>query len=178
MTIYTIEPERANLHGSFSRDYKPVLTVDSGDSVHYRTLDAGWHLGPFVTEEEEKARIFEPRVKEQDGGHALCGPVAIRGALPGMTLEVRINEVRPAAWGWTIGGCEPTELNKRLGVSGKCELLNWTLDAHTMTGRNQYEHTLALRPFMRVMGMPPAESGIHSTIPPRFCGGKMDWKEL
>jgi acetamidase/formamidase len=35
-----------------------------------------------------------------------------------------------------------------------------------------------MRPFMGVMGMPPAESGEHSAIPPRFCGGNMDCREL
>jgi acetamidase/formamidase len=178
MTIYTIEPERGTLHGSFSREYPPIFTIDSGDTVHYRTFDAGWHLGPFSTEQEEKARKFEPRTRERDSGHALCGPVAIRGAQPGMTLEVHINEILPGPWGWTIGGCEQNELNKRLGVSEECELLQWRLDANSMTGKNQYGNTLTLRPFMGVMGMPPDEPGIHSTVPPRFCGGNMDCKEL
>ena len=50
MTTYTIEPDHSMLHGSFSREYPPVLTIDSGDTLHYRTLDAGWHLGPFTDE--------------------------------------------------------------------------------------------------------------------------------
>jgi len=178
MTTYTIEPERAALHGTFSREYPPVLAIDSGDTVRFRTLDAGWHLEPFTTTEEEEARKFEPRVKERDYGHALCGPVAIRGAQPGMTLEVRINEVRPGTWGWTIGGCMQSELNKRLGLSEQCEELLWTLDAAAMTGRDQYGRTLPLRPFMGVMGMPPDEPGLLATFPPRFCGGNIDCKEL
>lgn len=176
MTTYTIEPDHTTLHGSFSREYPPVLTIDSGDTIRYRTLDAGWHLGPFT--DERTAHKFEPRVKDLDRGHALCGPVAIREAEPGMTLEVHINEVRPGPWGWTIGGCEPNERNKRLGVAGECEVLHWTLNADSMTGRDQHGHTLALHPFMGIMGMPPTESGIYSTIPPRFCGGNMDCKEL
>src|SRR4051794_10835466 len=47
-----------------------------------------------------------------------------------------------------------------------------------MTGRNQYGHTIALRPFLGVMGMPPAAPGRHSTIPPRTCGGNLDCREL
>lgn len=31
---------------------------------------------------------------------------------------------------------------------------------------------------MGVIGMPPDEIGIHSTWPPRFCGGNIDCKEL
>jgi acetamidase/formamidase len=47
-----------------------------------------------------------------------------------------------------------------------------------MVGTSDKGHKVALRPFMGVMGMPPDEAGIHSTFPPRFCGGNMDCKEL
>jgi acetamidase/formamidase len=47
-----------------------------------------------------------------------------------------------------------------------------------MTGRNQHGHTVRLRPFLGVLGMPPAEPGIHPTRPPRRCGGNIDCKEL
>ena len=43
----------------------------------------------------------------------------------------------------------------------------WELDPAAMTGRNQHGHTVALRPFLGVLGMPPAAPGEHSTIPPR-----------
>src|SRR6266568_6194606 len=177
MARYTIEPARETLRGSFSREYAPILTIDSGDTVVYSTLDAGWHLKSFITGEEDQSK-FEPRDAERDNGHALCGPIAIRGARPGMTLEVQIKDVRPGSWGWTIGGCVQNERNRRLGVAEDCELLRWTLDAETMTGTDQYGQRLALRPFMGVMGMAPDEPGIQSTIPPRFCGGNMDCKEL
>ena len=35
-----------------------------------------------------------------------------------------------------------------------------------------------LAPFLGVLGMPPDEPGVHSTIPPRRCGGNIDCKEL
>ena len=96
MAIYTIEPERRTLHGKFSREFPPVLTVEAGDMVIYRTLDAGWNLEPELTLHGSQKR-FEPRDLETDSGHALCGPVAIRDAPPGMTLAVQINEVRPGS---------------------------------------------------------------------------------
>lgn len=177
MATYHIEPTRETLYGSFSRDYPPILTVDPGDTVVFRTLNAGWTLeAPSST--LANAKKFEPRSKERDNGHALCGPVAIRGAQPGMTLEIRINEVQPGAWGWTCGGGRENEVNRRLGLVERGVELIWRLDANSMTGKDQFGHTLALRPFMGVMGMPPAEPGIHSTIPPRFCGGNIDCKEL
>jgi acetamidase/formamidase len=176
VTIYTIEPEAKTLHGTFSHEYPPVLTIDSGDTVHFRTLDAGWNLA--LNEDGEPEKKFAPRDEVRDSGHALCGPVAIRGAQPGMTLEIHINEVRPGPWGWTAGGGRDSAVDKKLGLVEQRQRLRWTLDAGEMTGRDQYGHTVALRPFMGVMGMPPDEPGIHSTVPPRYCGGNMDCKEL
>ncbi len=176
MAIYTLEPKQGILHGSFSREFPPVLSINSGDTVVFRTLDVGWGLEPWKAREIPH-QTFSPRVPGRDDGHALCGPVAIRGARPGMTLEVRINEIRPGPWGWTTAGGQVTEITKKLGIENPT-LLAWTLDADTMTGRDQYGRSIPLRPFMGVMGLPPDEPGIHSTVPPRFCGGNMDCKEL
>ena len=177
MATYHIDPTRETLHGTFSREYPPILTIDPGDSVIFRTLSASWALEPPSFQKGEVKR-FEPRVKGRDDGHALCGPIAIRGAQPGMILEIRINEVQPGLWGWTGGGGWNSEMNRRLGLVEQGVELHWKLDAHTMIGQDQYGHTLALQPFMGVMGMPPAEPGIHPTYPPRFCGGNIDCKEL
>ena len=178
MTTYNIEPTRETLHGTFSREYAPILTVDSGDTVNFRTLDSGWNVAPPEVVGEQR-RKFEQYDAKRDTGHALCGPIAIRGAQPGMTLEVHINEVRPDTWGWTVGGGWPSPINTRLDMAQEHgAVLNWTLDADTMTGRDQYGHVLKLRPFMGVMGLPLDDAGLHSTIPPRFCGGNMDCKEL
>ena len=174
MATYTVEPRRETLHGSFSREYPAILTIDSGDTVRFSTLNAAWILD--LTENPPKQ--FEPRVKGRDDGHALCGPVAIRGAQPGMTLEVQINEVHPARWGWTSVGGRESAVNWRFGLVEQADALVWTLDSASMTARDQYGHSIALHPFMGVMGMPPNEPGIHSTTPPRFCGGNIDCKEL
>ncbi len=176
MTMHTIEPERRTLHGHFSRDLEPILTIEPGDTVRYRTLDAGWNIG-YDHERDEPIR-FEPRDEERDRGHALCSPIAIRGAEPGMTLAVRIDEVRVGSYGWTVVGGWPHEVNERFDIVDTRGPLNWTLDADAGTGRNQYGYTVALRPFMGVMGMPPAEPGFHSTSPPRETGGNIDCKEL
>ncbi len=108
----------------------------------------------------------------------LCGPIAIRGAEPGMTLAVTIGEVQPGTWGYTPVGGWPHPVNDRLGVADVGTFLLWTLDPAAMTGHNQYGRTVALRPFLGVLGMPPGQPGIHSTIPPRITGGNIDCKEL
>lgn len=178
MAVHSITPDRQTLHGHFSRDLPPVLTINSGDTVRYRLLDAGWWLEAPGERPGERAR-FEPRVPELDGGHALCGPVAIRGAEPGMTLEVEIGELRVGSFGVTFAGGVGSPLNRRLGfVAGEDTSLRWALDADAGIGRNQHGHEVTLRPFLGVIGMPPAEPGIHPTSPPRPTGGNIDCKEL
>lgn len=176
MTTYTIEPERTTLHGTFSREHAPCLTIEPGDTVCFRTLDAGWNIG-YDAERDEPIK-FEPRDPERDSGHCLCGPIAIRGTEPDMTLAVRIDDVRPGAYGWTFVGGWPHKVNERFRIVDSRGPLMWQLDPHTLTGRNQHGHMIALRPFMGILGMPPAEPGIHSTIPPRVTGGNIDCKEL
>jgi acetamidase/formamidase len=178
MATYHIEPEQRTLHGKFSRELPPVLTIESGDTVIFRTLDAGWGLEPTTSIGVER-RKFEPLDPEMAKGHALCGPVEIRGAEPGMTLAIDIVDIRPGSFGETYAGGWSNDINDRLGISNqKGVMLAWTLDADAMTATDQFGRTVDLRPFMGVMGLPPDEPGLHPTAPPRFCGGNIDCKEL
>ncbi|MFR0352194.1 acetamidase/formamidase family protein [Streptomyces sediminimaris] len=173
-STHSLVPNDRTLHGFFSRDFPPVLTIDPGDSVRLRTLDAWWSTGPYIG-----ANVDErPRVSQyQEGfGHALIGPIEVRGARPGMVLEIRIDSVITDAWGTCA---EPqSALNAHYGLSTPGTVHAWELDSASMTGRNQHGHTVALRPFLGVMGMPPAEPGLHPTFPPRWHGGNLDCKEL
>ncbi|HZT95399.1 MAG TPA: acetamidase/formamidase family protein [Chloroflexota bacterium] len=179
MSTHTIRPTRDHLHGHFSRDLPPILEVEPGDTVVFETLIAGWHTSPEPwAEGEEFGTQIEPRDARLDAGHALCGPVAIRGARAGMTLEVAIGELRPGSWGWSVGGGGRRDLNRRLGVDSDPTYFRWSLDPDAMTGRDQTGCSLALRPFLGVMGMPPDEPGPLPTSPPRVCGGNIDCKEL
>ncbi|HEU4323053.1 MAG TPA: acetamidase/formamidase family protein [Roseiflexaceae bacterium] len=168
MATHTIEPNEQTLHGFFSPEHPPALTVDPGDTVRFRTLDAGWGLEP-PTGDRERPRRQAVTAHGPPHGHALCGPVAVRGAEPGMTLVVRIEALRVGAWGWTFGS----------DLAGGSEVLHrWVLDPDRLIGRNQHGHALALRPFLGVMGNAPAEPGRHPTIPPYPTGGNLDCKEL
>lgn len=181
MPTYQMEPERRTLHGHFSPDLPPVLTVQPGDTVVFRTLDAGWTVQRQRTSESaDTPERFEPRDKERDSGHALCGPVAVAGAQPGMTLTARFDEIVPANWGWCLAGGWPSPVNSRLGLDGDESHVahQWALDPEGRVGVNQHGHRVRLRPFMGVSGVAPAEPGIHSTTPPRAMGGNIDCKEL
>jgi acetamidase/formamidase len=151
--IHEIPLERRTLHGHFSRELEPVLAVDPGDSIAFACPNAGWHLA--------SGERFEPYDAELDAGHALIGPVEVRGAQAGGTLAVTIEEVRPAGWGVTFAH----------GVS-----LEWTLSGGV--GRDEHGRLVELRPFLGVIGMPPPDPGLHPTGPPRRSGGNIDCKEL
>src|ERR1044072_8521474 len=110
-TAHTLDAERRTLHGSFRPHLAPVLTIDPGDTVRFRTLDAGWGLESHVPGTIER-RQLEDRVSPEDDGHALTGPVAIRGAQPGMTLEIEIGEIVPGAYGACLAGGWPSAWNE------------------------------------------------------------------
>ena len=150
--IHELPLERRTLHGHFSRDLEPVLTIDPGDTVRFATPNAGWYL-------DDETR-FEPIASPQDDGHALAGPIAVRGANEGRTLVVQIDEVAPGPWGETFGD----------GVRVRWDLAD---GIGTALGRR-----VRLAPFLGVMGMPPVGHGVHSTVPPRPQGGNIDCKEL
>jgi acetamidase/formamidase len=174
---YKLIPERKTLHGHFSPQLPAILTIKSGDSVHYSTLEAGWGLEPFQGRSYYQRRKFEG-LTELDDGHAMVGPIAIDGAKAGQTLEIEIKAIRPASWGYCLAGGWHNTVNERLGIDKDGIVHPWTLYPDEGIGRNELGHEISLKPFMGVMGMPPPEAGIHSTVPPRIWGGNMDCKEL
>jgi acetamidase/formamidase len=151
--IHELPLREETVHGYFSAALPPVLSVDPGDSVRFQSLNAGWRW-------EADDQLFE-RDEQLHDGHALNGPIEVRGARPGQTLAVRIDEVTPGSWGVTFA---------------REERFIWTLDGETATDERGV--TVALAPFLGVIGMPPPEPGIHSTGPPRRYGGNIDGKLL
>jgi acetamidase/formamidase len=151
--IHTIPLDQRTLHGYFSRELEPIVTVRPGDAVRFRIPNSGWYVEP-----DQKFTSRDPALHS---GHALVGPIAVDGAHAGDTLVVRIDEVKPASWGVTY--TKPPHS------------VRWELDGSVGRGAGR---SVRLAPFLGVLGMPPPEPGMHSTIPPRPCGGNIDCKEL
>jgi len=148
--IHEIPLERRTLHGHFSHALTPVLSIEPGDSVRFRTPNARWHW------DRDDAFAADP-----GPGHALAGPVEVRGAGAGQTLVVHIDEVTPRPWGVTFA----PDMK-----------LNWTLQADRWVDERGV--SVSPQPFLGVIGMPPPEAGDHSTGPPRRWGGNIDCKLL
>jgi acetamidase/formamidase len=172
MTLHELEPERENVHFDFCREREPVLWVDSGDTVVVRTLDAaGFLSGPG-------GGPNRPRMNPDAQGHALCGPIGVRGAKPGQTLEVELREITPDTWGFTGAGGR-SKIAEAFRVADDNPLyVDWDIDPDAMIATAKGGFRVRLAPFMGVMGMPPAEEGSHPTAPPRHCGGNLDCREL
>lgn len=168
-----------NLHSSFSSHYEPILTLQSGDTLHLTTPDIQW--GYSASKEQEK-QVFSSREKESAKIHPMIGPIAIEGAEPGMVIEVRTNELIPGWYGTNWAGKLPSWQNEKLGLLESERIqVDWHLDAENMSGKcsiGNKEFRVGLSPFLGLIGLAPAGDGIHSTRPPRRTGGNIDCKEL
>lgn len=177
--IHQIPLDSNHFHSSFNKSYKPILTVQSGDSIQLKTLDIEWGYSSAETEERT---IFTSRENEEKLAHPIIGPIAVAGAKPGMVLEVRINQLMPGWYGRNWAGGIPAWQNDKLDITDNERLqVDWKLDAARMTGSCRLggqEFHVGLSPFLGLMGVAPKEAGTFPTKPPASFGGNIDCKEL
>jgi acetamidase/formamidase len=175
MTTHRLDPAADTTADVFSRDHAPVLTIEAGDTVVVRSLDASGYLARQTSPGES-----QPELIPDARGHCLTGPIAVRGAQPGDMLALRLIALRTDDWGWTVAAAQDTPVTRRLGLAGgPPSWLLWELDPDAGKGTADRGFTRGLAPFLGVMGLAPPEPGEHSTIPPRTVGGgNIDCKEL
>ncbi len=166
--------------GIFDAAFPPILTVESGDTVVLECISGppdmlppaglGYTVHPAL---HALHAANPPRM----AGHILTGPVAIAGAEPGDTLEVRIDAIELGAdWGFCgfrpLAGTLPEDFPERW-------VSHIAVDQAQRTCKLPWGTELSLAPFFGVMGVaPPANYGAISTKEPREHGGNLDNKEL
>ncbi|WP_353226658.1 acetamidase/formamidase family protein [Novosphingobium sp.] len=171
--------------GHYDASDKPVLTIKSGDTVVMHTLltnsPAGLEKAGVAPADIEPAlrAVYEavPASARGPGGHILTGPIAIEGAEPGDTLEVRIRKVDLAI---------PYSYNAfRFGAGFLTDDFPYArmkivpLDAQRMVGKFGPGIEVPLAPFFGSMGVaPPPAFGRYDSAPPTINGGNMDDKAL
>jgi acetamidase/formamidase len=171
--------------GHYDATDKPVLTISSGDTVVVHTLLTNSPTGlekagvaPADVEPELRA-VFAgvPASARGPGGHILTGPIAIAGAGPGDTLEVRIVKIDlaiPYAYnGFRYGAGFLTDDFPYARVKIV------PLDGKRMVGKFAPGLEVPLAPFFGSMGVaPPPAFGRYDSAPPTIHGGNMDDKAL
>jgi acetamidase/formamidase len=171
--------------GHYDATAKPVLTVKSGDTVVVHTLLTNSPTGlakagvPAADIQQSLRAVFDgvPQADRGPGGHILTGPIAIEGAEPGDTLEVRILKIDLAI---------PYAYNGfRYGVGFLTDDFPYSrvkivpLDAKRMVGHFAPGIDVPLHPFFGSMGVaPPASFGRYDSTAPTISGGNMDDKAL
>ena len=176
---HVVEASPETIHwGVFDPSLRPILTVESGDSVTFHCVSGGRDAMPPTPYVVPPAlRVIHERCAPRAPGHILTGPVAVAGAEPGDTLEVRVKDVRPGAdWGYTgfrpLRGSLPEDFPYT-------RLLHIPVDRDRGMARLPWGMDLPLSPFFGVMGVaPPPHYGVVSTIEPREYGGNLDLKEM
>jgi acetamidase/formamidase len=111
-------------------------------------------------------------------GHPLTGPIYVNGAEPGDCLAIKVLAVVPRrGFGWTA-------IRPGSGLLPREEFPNpfivvWEIESDGFARmRHRQDIAIPVAPFPGILGTAPRESGKHSTIPPRYCGGNMDIKHL
>lgn len=151
----------------WNRDYKPRLSIDSGDTVTIEMKDAsGAQVHPGMSS-AEFAEIDKLKI------HALTGPIEVRGAEPGDQLAIEVISYQHEGWAWTsmIPG-----MGLLAGEFPDHYLHIWEL-GETQT-KSMPGLTLDLNPFCGIIGLQRAEVGEFRTRPPGPFGGNMDVKHL
>jgi acetamidase/formamidase len=153
---------------NWSNDREPVVTVQSGAELTLEVPDASaGQIGPGSGIDAVVNLDF-------DRVNPTCGPIKIEGAHPGDVLAVEILRMEMSAHGWTA-------IFPGFGLLAdqftRPWLKTWEI-GEDRRGAFRDGISVPLQPFCGVIGLAPAEPGVHSVIPPRRVGGNLDVKQL
>lgn len=172
--------------GYYWSQAKPVLRIQSGDTVTIQTLTTGSPTSlsrAGVKDEDiqpELKQIFAEVTGEAKGpgGHILTGPIYIEGAEPGDVLEVRIQKIDLAV-PYASNGFSPQRgvLPATDFQRGRTKII--PLDRQRNVARFADNIEIPLHPFFGSMGVAPDESkGRVDSAPPGEHAGNLDNKDL
>ena len=165
---HTIHSE--NAHVGWDNSLPPVLTVAPGETVAFDTVDSsGGQLAPDSTL-EDLSRLDFARV------NPVTGPDFVDGAEPGDSLKVTLLDYQPSGWGWTANIPGFGLLADQFSEPA---LKLWKYDPVRLEPAMFSDQArVPLKPFAGTIGLAPAQSGVHSVVPPRRVGGNMDIRDM
>ena len=157
------------VHAFWDKDYPARVEIESGDTVVFECRDALDGQVQPDSGPEALANVDFGRV------HPLTGPVFVKGAKPGDTLEVEILKLEHKGWGWNgflVGfGLLASDFDYPY-------VQHWRLEQESCFFRDSDKVEIPYEPFCGVMGVALAAEGRLPTIPPRFNAGNIDIRGL
>ncbi len=203
--VHTLKATSKTVHwGYFDQSIEPVLSINSGDIVFVETITHQAGDAAELMMDEGIKEIYEniPQETRSPGPHILTGPIYVKDAMPGDTLEVQILQLTPrnsygsnllANWGYlykefnekervTIyeidSSCQWLTAKFAYDYPGKYDTAGRVLDPHevervpALSGMQ-----IPVRLHLGTMGVAPAHAGRFSSVPPGQHGGNIDnWR--
>jgi acetamidase/formamidase len=156
-----------SLHRVWDNALEPAVQVDSGAVIELAVPDASdGQIGLHACAADLAAVDFGRL-------NPVAGPIFVRGARPGDTLDVEVLSVRTGPWGWTA-------IVPGFGLlAGEIDG-PWLRISEIARGRVMFGDGISLpaRPFPGTIGVAPAQPGAHSVLPPSQFGGNVDIRWL
>jgi acetamidase/formamidase len=181
--VHELKASPATVHrGYFDASLKPVLTIDSGDVVRLETATGNPRYFEKLGVPKDKIpaelyAVYEGVDNDGRGDHTLNGPIAVRGAEPGDTLEIRIRSVDVrlpiAGQGFVPNRGQlpedfPYEKNHVVWIDVARKMILFAPGIE-----------IPAKPFWGVMAVaPPASMGRVPSGPPGVFGGNLDNPDL
>jgi acetamidase/formamidase len=181
--VHELKASSKTVHiGYFDASLPPVLAIASGDIVRLETATGNPRFFEAIGVPREKipAELYEIYQGVAGAGrcdHTLNGPIEIKGAMPGDTLEIRILsvEARLSIAGQGIAPHRgllpeqfPYEKTRVLWIDLERQIIEYAPGVE-----------VPVKPFWGVIGVaPPANMGRVPSGPPNVFGGNIDCRDL
>ena len=181
MTKHLLPATPETVHwGYLDGTLKPVLTIEDGDQVTIQCVtcnpewmppgNLGYDVLPDLTEVHAK-------VKKGSGNHIFTGPIAVKGAVVGDVLEVKIHDIEIRQnWGWNVFRGYMGTIPEDFPYT---RLTHIPLDLKANVATMPSGFKVPLAPFFGQLAVQPAASfGRQNSKEPREFGGNLDCKEM
>lgn len=166
-THLTIHDMHSHMHFGWDKSISPIAEIDSGQTISYEIVECSGGQFTKNSKSEDLNNLDFSKI------NPVAGPVYIKGAQPGDTLEVEMINFRQLEWGWT--GIIPGFGLLSEQFKNPC-LKTFDLTKNTMEFLPGID--LFIKPFPGTIGVALPEEGNFSVVPPRKNGGNLDIRHL